>query len=201
MSRIAVSENRRHITRIGLAATLLMLAVLIGLNITGVGCAKAQSAAPKKPAAAPASAAALPPVYVHMNGFNAFVESVVAVQPGQPVIFVDEDTGAHTIQGYNPATGKPTKLFGMVLGTKGPGHKISTFKAVFKNPGVHYYYCTMHAMLEKVYHHSVQPAHRPTAHGFAGAMAGIVIVTRDPALLAENPTTCKEKILSDYFGG
>ncbi len=184
--------------RISAALSLLMVAILITINLVGGGCAKAQTA----PAPAPAAAAgSLPPVYIHMNGFNAFVESVVAVRPGQPVIFVDEDTGAHTIQGYNPATGKPTKLFGMVLGTKGPGHKISTFTYVPKTPGIHFYYCTMHAMLEKVYHNTVQPAHRPTAHGFAGAMAGEIIVTKDASLLAQNPATCGKKILTDYFGG
>ncbi len=179
------------VVKIGLFGTLAMIVAMVAMNLVNVGCAKAQNS----------TAAKLPPVYVHMNGFNAFVESVVAVQPGQPVIFVDEDTGPHTIQGYNPETGKPTKLFGMVMGTKGAGHKVSTFKAVLKTPGIHFYYCTMHAMLQKVYHNMVQPAHRPGVHGFAGAMAGEIIVTKDPALLAANPPSCKKKILTDYFGG
>ena len=34
------------------------------------------------------------PVYVHMNGANMFLESVVVVRPGQDVVFVDQDTGA-----------------------------------------------------------------------------------------------------------
>lgn len=199
MSNSTVTSKFFGFAKISVAISLSMALILVAMNLAGVGCAKAQTA--PAPAPAPAAAASLPPVYIHMNGFNAFVESVVAVQPGQPVIFVDEDTGAHTIQGYNPTTGKPTSLFGMVMGTKGPGHKISTFTYVPKAPGIHFYYCTMHAMLEKVYHNTVQPAHRPTAHGFAGAMAGEIIVTKDPALLAQNPATCGKKILSDYFGG
>ncbi len=198
MSNRCVKSNFSGFAKISVALSLAMALILVAMNLAGVGCAKAQTT----PAPAPAAAAgALPPVYIHMNGFNEFVESVVAVRPGQRVIFVDEDTGAHTIQGYNPATGKPTKLFGMVMGTKGPGHKISTFTYVPKTSGIHFYYCTMHAMLEKVYHNSVQPAHRPTAHGFAGAMAGEIIVTKDAGLLAQNPATCGKKILGDYFGG
>lgn len=199
MLKTSAKPSLSGYAKISVVLSLLMVAVLVVINLAGGGCAKAQTAS--APATAPAASSSLPPVYIHMNGFNAFVESVVAVRPGQAVIFVDEDTGAHTIQGYNPATGKPTKLFGMVMGTKGPGHKISTFTFVPKTPGIHFYYCTMHAMLEKVYHNSVQPAHRPTAHGFAGAMAGEIIVTKDTALLAQNPATCGKKILSDYFGG
>lgn len=156
---------------------------------------------PARVAAAP-SPAKLSPVYVHMNGFNAFVESVVAVLPNQPVVFVNEDTGVHTVQGYDPVTGKLLKYpVGMLMGTPGPGHTVHTFTVRYAKPGVYYYYCTMHAVLEKVCKNMVQPAHRVGVHGFAGAMAGMIVVTHNAALLKENAATCKQKILKSYFGG
>ena len=44
-----------------------------------------------------AALAAPPPVYVHMNGANMFLERLVFVRPGQKLVFVNEDTGAHGI--------------------------------------------------------------------------------------------------------
>ncbi len=142
------------------------------------------------------------PVYVHMDGANAFVEPVVAVKPGQPVAFVNEDTGMHMIDSYNPLTGKITSaMAGVVQGTTGPTGTISTYKVAFKLPGFYYYYCPVHAVLSKIYHHSVQAAHRPGVHGFPGSMAGLIVVTTDKALIAENPPSSHKRILSDYFGG
>ncbi len=172
----------------------LMVIIAAGFGLAGI-FAPAKLVAAAKPAK-------LTPVYVHMNGFNAFVESVVAVRPGQPVVFVNEDTGVHTVQGYNPITGKALKYpMGMLLGTPGPGHKVHTYTVRYSKPGVYYYYCTMHAVLEKVYKNMVQPAHRVGVHGFAGAMAGIIIVTKNPAILKQNAPTCRDKILKSYFGG
>jgi plastocyanin len=179
------------------------LAVLAALLLAPGGCAKAKSkSAGKNGTVTAAPAKPLPPVYIHMNGFNAFVEAVVAVEPGQPVIFVNQDTGPHTIQGYNPVTGKPfPAISGMVMGTPGPGHKVSTYKVVLKKPGIYCYYCSMHAELQRVYHRMVQPAHRQGVHGFAGAMAGVIVVTREKSLLQSNPPTCHQRILKGYFGG
>lgn len=175
--------------------------ILFLMAIIAAGFALADAFSPGKAVAAP-KPAKLAPVYVHMNGFNAFVESVVAVQPGQPVVFVNEDTGVHTVQGYNPITGKALQYpMGMLMGTPGPGHKVHTYTVRYSKPGVYYYYCTMHAVLEKVYKNMVQPAHRTGVHGFAGAMAGIIIVTKNPAILKQNSPTCRDKILKGYFGG
>ncbi len=141
-------------------------------------------------------------IYVHMDGANAFVEPVVAVTPGQPVVFVNEDTGMHMIDSYNPLTGKPTPYIkGVVEGTKGPKGKIDYYRVVLKKPGFYFYYCPVHAILAKIYHGSVQPAHRPGVHGFPGSMAGLIVVTTDKALIAQDPPTSHQQILSDYFGG
>ena len=155
-----------------------------------------------KSAVAPAMAS-MKPVYIHMDRANAFVESIVAVAPGEPVIFINEDTGAHMVNGYNPTTGKPNAAInsGMLMGTTGPKAGVHSFKLVLTKPGIYPYYCPVHAILSKIYHHSVQPAHRPGVHGFPGAMAGVIIVTTDPTLIAQNPPSSKKKILSDYFGG
>ncbi len=149
------------------------------------------------------SALSLKPVYVHMDGANAFVESVVAVHPGQPVVFVNEDTGDHMVNGYHRQTGLPDNIInsGMLMGTTGPKAGVHTCRVVISKPGIYSYYCPVHAILSKIYHHSVQPAHRPGVHGFPGAMAGIIIVTTDPALIADNPPSSHKKILPDYFGG
>ena len=149
-----------------------------------------------------AHAAASPPVYVHMNGANMFLEGVVAVRPGQKVIFVNEDTGGHTIIGYNPATGAASKTFdGAVAGTKGAGHKIATYSVSFKHHGLHFYYCSVHADLKKQPGASYIAKVRPGVHGFGDPMAGLIIVTSDKKLLADNPKTASQKILPGYFGG
>lgn len=152
--------------------------------------------------AMPAHAAAPPPVYVHMNGANMFLEGVVAVRPGQKVVFVNEDTGAHTIIGYNPKTGANSKTFdGAVAGTKGAGHKISTYTISFKHQGLQYYYCSVHALIKKQPGNSYVATVRPGVHGFGDPMAGLIIVTTDKTLLSENPKTASEKVLPHYFGG
>lgn len=151
-------------------------------------------------AAAPAAAA--PPVYVHMNGGNYFLEPVVAVRPGQKVVFVNQDTGAHTIVGYNPASGALSRHFdGTLPGTKGPGHKVATFAASFPKPGFKPYFCSVHARLAKTFGAAAQPVKRIGTHGFTGPMAGLIVVTTDRALLAANPPTAGEKIVKGFFGG
>jgi len=142
------------------------------------------------------------PVYVHMNGANMFLENVVVVRPGQKVVFVDQDTGAHTIIGYNPLTGKTSTRFdGAVQGTPGPGHPVSTYAIAFKHPGLEFYYCSVHAELVKEPGGRTVPKKRPTVHGFGDPMAGLIIVTTDKRLLGDNPPTTHEKILPGYFGG
>ena len=62
------------------------------------------------------------PIYIHMNGANMFLENVAAVRPGKDVVFVDQDTGAHAVVGYNPLTGEPSPRFdGALEGTPGRG--------------------------------------------------------------------------------
>ena len=153
---------------------------------------------------APASLAApaAPPVYVHMNGANMFLENVVAVRPGQKVVFVNEDTGDHTIIGYDPLDGKTSKRFdGDVTGTPGAGHAVSTYTIAFAHTGLQFYYCSVHAELMKEPGGRTMPKKRPTVHGFGDPMAGLIIVTNDKRLLRDNPPTSHEKILPDYFGG
>jgi plastocyanin len=148
------------------------------------------------------AARAAPPVYVHTNGGNYFLEPEVAVRPGQQVIFVNQDTGGHTVVGYNPQTGATSSGFnGTLLGTKGPGHKISTYAVSFSQPGFEPYFCSVHAQLETTFGKAVQPAKRPGTHGFKGPMAGLIVVTTDPGLLAQNPPTTAERIVPGFFGG
>lgn len=184
---MAVFSRSSSPRRLALLAAALVLPVL-------AGC----SSSPKK---AP-SAAALPPVYVHMNGENMFLESLVAVAPGQPVVFVNEDTGMHMVLGYNPLTGKVNPRFsGTLPGTPGPGHKVSTYRVVFTKSGIYYYYCPIHAELEKAPGGVYVPVKRPTVHGFGIPMAGEIVVTTDKTLLASDPPTTHRKILAGYFGG
>ncbi len=152
--------------------------------------------------AACAKPAPLPPVYVHMNGANEFLEDVVAVRPGQPVVFVDEDTGPHTIVGYDPSTGATSKRFdGMVLGTPGPGHAVHTYTIRFAHPGLKFYYCSIHAELAREPGGVIDPKKRPTVHGYGDPMDGLIIVTTDPQLLADNPASSHQRILPHFFGG
>jgi plastocyanin len=142
------------------------------------------------------------PIYVHMNGANMFLERTVFAAPGETVIFVNEDTGSHTVIGYNPSTGATSKRFdGVVAGTKGADHKIATYSISFKHQGVHDYYCSVHAIIAKEPGNRFVAKVRPGVHGFGDPMAGRIIVTTDPKLLAENPKTAHEKILPGYFGG
>ncbi len=151
---------------------------------------------------APRAFAAPPPVYVHMNGANMFLEGVVAVRPGQKVIFVNEDTGGHTIIGYNPTTGAESKTFdGTVAGTKGAGNPVPTYSISFSHPGLQYYYCSVHADIKKQPGDSFTAKVKKGVDGFGDPMAGLVIVTTDKALLQENPKTASEKVLPNYFGG
>lgn len=181
--------TRRSATR--RIATRLLAAAGLGAALAATPLLAQASSAPK-----------LPPVYVHMNGANMFLENVVVVRPGQPVVFVNEDTGDHTIIGYNPLTGATSKRFdGEVAGTPGPGHPVHTYTITFSKPGLYDYYCSVHAELRKEPGGMVVPTKRPTVGGFGDPMAGLIIVTRDPALLRDNPPTSREKILPDYFGG
>jgi plastocyanin len=152
---------------------------------------------------APAAAqAASPPVYIHMNGGNYFLEPVVAVRPGQQVVFVNQDTDPHTVVGYNPATGVVSSRFeGSVMGTKGPGHQLSTYAVSFDKPGFEPYFCSVHAELKPTLGNAAQPVKIKTTHGFAGPMAGLIVVTTDAALLAHNPPTTAEKIVPGFYGG
>ncbi|MHB1544343.1 MAG: cupredoxin domain-containing protein [Gammaproteobacteria bacterium] len=149
-----------------------------------------------------AAAPLLKPVYIHMNGANMFLENVVAVQPGQPVIFVNEDTGIHMVLGYNPLTGKANPHFnGTLLGTPGPSHPVHTYTIRFSHPGVYYYYCPVHAMLKVAPGNIHVPVKRPTVHGFGTPMAGLIIVTNESALVHDNPPTSQDKVLPGYFTG
>ncbi|TAL81375.1 MAG: Cupredoxin [Candidimonas sp.] len=142
------------------------------------------------------------PVYVHMNGANMFLENVVVVRPGQNVVFIDQDTGPHAIIGYNPSTGQTSTRFdGAVQGTTGRGHPVSTYAIAFKHPGLKFYYCAVHAELVKEPGGRTVPKKRLTVHGFGDPMAGLIIVSTDKKLLADNPPTTREKILPSYFGG
>lgn len=149
-----------------------------------------------------AFARSLPPVYVHMNGANMFLENTVAVQPGQPVVFVNEDTGVHTIIGYDPDTGAKSKSFdGAVAGTPGPNAPVHTYRISFKHTGLHPYYCSVHAEPAKEPGALVVPRKRPSVGGFGDPMAGLIIVTTDKRLLAQNPASSGKKVLPGYFGG
>ena len=141
------------------------------------------------------------PVYIHMNGGNHFLEPVVAVAPGEQVVFVSQDTGgAHTIVGFDPTSGKPMgPINGLVQAAK--GGTVTTYAVRIDRVGVYDYYCSIHALLAKMLGRSVQPAVRPGVDGFKGAMAGVVIVTTDSMLLNDDPPTSHEKIVPGYFGG
>lgn len=155
-------------------------------------------------AAAAASAATPPqPVYIHMNGANEFLERLVFVRPGQKVIFVNEDTGPHAILGYDPQTGAASKTFDdpALAGTPGKASKVHTYSISFRHHGPQWYYCPVHAELAKAPGGVWLPKVRPGVHGFGTPMAGLIVVTTDPALLKDNPATTAAKILPGYFGG
>ncbi|EQD44696.1 Cupredoxin [mine drainage metagenome] len=149
-----------------------------------------------------AAAPLLKPVYIHMNGANMFLENVVAVRPGEPVVFVNEDTGIHMVLGYNPLTGKANPRFSeTLLGTPGPSHPVHTYTVRFTHPGIYYYYCPVHAMLKQAPGNIYAPVKRPTVHGFGTPMAGVIIVTKESALVHDNPPTSLHKVLPGYFTG
>ena len=153
-----------------------------------------------------ALAATTTPVYVHMNGLNDFLPRIVFVRPGQPVIFVNQDQGPHSIHAYDPVGGSHLKaLDDMVLqGTPGPGHTVPTYKVTFNHVGVHYYICTIHAHLVSVYKTPAGknyelPAKRQGVHGYRGSMAGVVIGTRETSLLNSNPPITRQRILHKFW--
>lgn len=186
----------RHVTS---SAPRLALVAAVSILFFLGGCSSAKK--PEAKASAPV-AAAPSPVYVHMNGHNMFLENVVAVAPGQPVVFVNEDTGMHMVLGYNPLTGKVNPKFsGSLMGTPGPGHPVSTYQIRFTKPGVYYYFCPVHAELKKAPGNVYVPIKRPGVHGFPVPMAGVVIVTTEKALIADDPPSSHKKILPGYFGG
>jgi plastocyanin len=153
-------------------------------------------------ALAPAAAQADPPIYIHMNGGNYFLEPVVAVRPGQQVVFVNQDTDAHTIVGYDPTTGVTSREFNRIVpGTKGPGHAIHRYALSFPSAGLEAYFCSVHAELKATFGTAVQPVKRAKTDGFAGPMTGLIVVTTDPALLRRNPPTTAVETVSGFFGG
>ena len=153
-----------------------------------------------------ALAATATPVYIHMNGLNDFLPKLVFVKPGQPVEFVNQDQGAHSIHGYKPVGGGHLKhMDDMSLqGTPGPGHKVHTYTVTFKHVGVHYYIGTIHAHLVSVYKAPsgsayYLPAKRKGIPGYRGSMAGVIVVTREKALLKSDPAITHRKILPKFW--
>lgn len=153
-----------------------------------------------------ALAAAATPVYIHMNGLNDFLPRVVFVQPGQSIVFVNQDQGPHSIHAYNPVGGGHLKDMDDISlsGTPGPGHTVHTYKVTFQHVGVHYYLCTIHAHLVPVYKSPSGkiydlPAKRQGIPGYRGSMAGVVIVTREAALLKSNPPITHQRILQKFW--
>lgn len=153
-----------------------------------------------------ALAATATPVYIHMNGLNDFLPKVVFVQPGQPVVFVNQDQGPHSIHAYDPVGGGHLKDVDEALlpGTPGPGHAVHTYKVTFHQVGVHYYICTIHAHLVPVYKTPSGkaydlPAKRQGIHGYRGSMAGVVVVTREASLLKSNPPITHQRILQKFW--
>lgn len=153
-----------------------------------------------------ALAATTRPVYIHMNGLNDFLPKVVFVRPGQPVVFVNQDQGPHSIHAYDPVGGGHLKAMDKVSlqGTPGPGHTVHTYKVSFKHEGVHYYICTIHAHLVSVYKSPSGknydlPAKRQGIPGYRGSMAGVIVVTREAALLKSDPAITHQKILKKFW--
>lgn len=153
-----------------------------------------------------ALAATATPIYIHMNGLNDFLPKVVFVQPGQPVVFVNQDQGAHSIHAYNPVGGSHLKDMDdtSLSGTPGPGHTVHTYKVTFHHVGVHYYVCTIHAHLVPVYKSPSGktyelPAKRQGIPGYRGSMAGVIIVTRETSLLKSNLPITHKRILQKFW--
>ncbi len=156
----------------------------------------------------PARAAGIPPVYVHMNGLNDFLPTLVVARPNQPVVFVNQDTGVHSIHGYNPRSGQLLKAIDapVIVGTPGAGHSVHTYTVRLSRPSIYYYICTIHAHLISVYQpprHAKPyrlPIKRTGVNGYGGNMAGVIIVTRNAALLKSNPPIVHQRILPDFWG-
>lgn len=182
--------------------TFRPLATVLLSGIAAAGFASL-AGAPTAAAADTSSGSAASPVYVHMNGSNEFLERLVFVRPGQKVVFVNEDTGPHAVRGYNPQTGAKSKSFddADLKGTPGKGHGVHTYSISFKHQGVQWYYCPIHADLKKAPGGGVWPKVRPGVNGFGTPMAGVIVVTKDKTLLADNPKTASEKVLPKFFGG
>lgn len=147
------------------------------------------------------------PLYVHMNGLNDFLPTVLFVRPNQPVVFVNQDTGVHSIHGYAPIGGSLLKDINepAIVGTPGPGHAVHTYTVRFNHLGAYYYICTVHAHLVKVYQANAHtayylPSKRKAVGGFGGSMAGVIIVTREQALLKANPPIVHHRLLPRFWG-
>lgn len=156
--------------------------------------------------ASPAFANTPSPVYIHMNGLNDFLPKVTFVRPGEPVVFVNQDQGAHSIHGYLPVGGKHVKSMDemSLAGTPGPGHTVHTYKVTFHHVGVHYYICTIHAHLVSVYktpsgQNYYLPAKRKGIPGYRGSMAGTIVVTKEKNLLESNPSIVHKRILAKFW--
>lgn len=154
-----------------------------------------------------AVASTVKPLYVHMNGLNDFLPTVLFVRPNQPVVFVNQDTGVHNIHEYAPIGGAMLKHIDepAILGTPGPGHTVHTYTVRFKQLGAYYYICTVHAHLVKVYQENAHkafylPSKRKAVGGFGGSMAGVIIVTREKALLKTNPEIVHRRLLPKFWG-
>lgn len=154
-----------------------------------------------------ALAATTSSVYVHMNGLNDFLPKVVFVRPGQPVVFVNQDQGVHSIHAYDPVGGGHLKAMDDVSlqGTPGPGHTVHTYTVTFKHRGVHYYICTIHAHLVSVYKSPKGsnydlPAKRQGIPGYRGSMAGVIVVTREAPLLKSDPPITRQRVLKNFWG-
>ncbi len=146
------------------------------------------------------------PIYVHMNGLNDFLPRVVFVRPGQQVVFVNEDTGAHSVHGYTLIGGKHLKDIdeAALPGMSSASAKPHTYAVRFSRPGAYYYLCTVHAHLVKVYRtpdgvNYFMPAKRKGIPGYGGTMSGIVIVTHAQPLLDSNPPITHQRVLKGLW--
>lgn len=152
------------------------------------------------------AASAANPIYVHMNGLNDFLPRVVFASPDEKVVFVNEDTGTHSVHGYSLIGGNrlkdmdDTALAGMASADAQP----HTYTVHFAKPGTYYYLCTVHAHLVKVYRaqggsNYFMPARRQAIPGYGGTMSGVVIVTRDRGLLDSNPPITHQRVLKGLW--
>ncbi len=140
------------------------------------------------------------PVYIHMNmkSPSMILESTIAVRPGQKVVFINQDNDIHTIVGYNPKTGATIqRINGSIPASTGMGKAPGRYIIKFNHLGRYYYYCSVHAYLKKKSGKLYIPAIRPDVKGFGSPMAGVIIVTRNKRVLAENPKTSSQKFLPE----